>query len=161
MIELFINITPSFILLLKGHFLMILGLHALVRAQRSHSTWHFSRNYLETAILSDSDVSLLFVSIFIFNFIHISIMITDHCKYSCTYLMLELLCILYLFPVLRLSVRTWGYFCPVFVRPRTPHIRGTGALQEISSADFCNYLYLPFLAYLFYMFYLYVLINFC
>ena len=44
-------------------------------------------------------------------------MLTDlFCRYSCTYLMLELLCIWRLFPVLRLSIRTWGYLRPAYVR---------------------------------------------
>jgi len=49
----------------------------------------------------------LYYSIFIFLFIHvfISIMVTNPlCRYSCTYLMLKLLCILCLFSVLRLSI---------------------------------------------------------
>ena len=44
-------------------------------------------------------------------------MVTDpFWRYSCTYIMLELLYIWRLFSVLRLSVCTWGYLRPTYVR---------------------------------------------
>jgi len=57
--------------------------------------------------------SYLYYSVLIFLFIplFISIMITDpFCRYSCTYLMLEYLYIMCLFPVLRLSAYMRGIF---------------------------------------------------
>jgi len=53
----------------------------------------------------------------VFSHISTSLMITNpFCRYSCTYIMLELLYIWRLFSVLRLSVCTWGYLRPTYVR---------------------------------------------
>jgi len=56
--------------------------------------------------------------------------LTSFCRYSCTYLMLELLYIWRLFPVLRLSVRTWGDLRLAYVRHHSaPYLWDRGATQ--------------------------------
>ena len=62
-------------------------------------------------------------------------MITDlFCKYSCTYLMLELLYIWRLFPVLRLSVRTQGIFAlRMYIAIASPYMRDQGITEWYQS----------------------------
>jgi len=101
---------------------MTLGLRAPVGAQGFLSTWYFSRYYLETSTIFDSKVSLLFISVFLF--IHV-----PYLSWSLTLLqvflylfMLELLHILCLFSVLRLSVYTWRYFHSTYIRHRSVRV---------------------------------------
>jgi len=63
-------------------------------------------------------------------FSYLSWSLASFCRYSCIYLMLELLYIWRLFLVLRLSVRTWGYFRPAHVRHHSyPYPRDRGVTE--------------------------------
>ena len=76
----------------------------------------------------------IFIILFLFSYLSmlpISIMITDpFCMYSCTYIMLEYLCILCLFPVLRLSVHTWRHFRSAYVRCRSVSVSAESPATE-------------------------------
>ena len=81
-------------------------------------------------------VSLLFSSNFLnYSYFHIYYYHWLICRYSCAYLMLKLLCVLYLFPILRLSVYTCRvifmhiYMSPTLVASPLQYILRSGVWQ--------------------------------
>ena len=74
--------------------------------------WRFEISYCQTCHwIHIGDLSpIRFIGILVLLSYFLAIMLTDlFCRYSCTYLMLELLCIWMIFPVLRLNIRARAF----------------------------------------------------
>ena len=122
-----VYITASSFYHSLGRFLMTLSLRAQIRDPRYRCTRYFPRFFWDRHPfqIHRYHYCLVFISLFIHIFIYI--MITDpFCRYSCTTLKLKLLCILYYFPSLRLSICTRLYFHPMYVAVVSPYLLDWG-----------------------------------
>jgi len=111
----YILLPPSFYHLL-GHFLTTLSLRAQVRDLRYRCTRYFLRFFWYRHPFQFIGILVICFCYLIYPYFYIC---CDHLPLLQVFLylfMLNLLCILYFFLVLRLSVYTWGYFRSAYIR---------------------------------------------